>query len=218
MSGKLYYNTVEPILRDVLLQLMQEKLFAPFRLIGGTSLSLQIGHRKSDDIDLFTDELYGSIEFDTIDKYFKSRYAYVHCDDISPVAFGKMYRIGNNKNDSVKVDLMYSTEKFIRPLVEIDGIRLAPIEEIVAMKVDIVQRGGRKKDFWDLHALMDKFTLDEMIDLHLQRYPFDHDDAAIRKGFSGFKRADQDADPICLRGEYWELIRMDLIQFAQSKK
>ncbi len=34
--------------------------FAPFRLVGGTSLSLRYGHRMSDDIDLFTDAEYGS--------------------------------------------------------------------------------------------------------------------------------------------------------------
>jgi hypothetical protein len=42
---------------------MSEEIFSPFRLAGGTALSLQIGHRKSIDIDLFTDQIYGSIDF-----------------------------------------------------------------------------------------------------------------------------------------------------------
>ena len=42
---------------------MHEKQFTPFRLVGGTSLSLQLGHRMSDDIDLFTDDPYDSFNF-----------------------------------------------------------------------------------------------------------------------------------------------------------
>jgi len=44
---------------------MSEELFVPFRLVGGTNLSLLYGHRKSDDIDLFTDADYGSLDFDS---------------------------------------------------------------------------------------------------------------------------------------------------------
>lgn len=69
MPDRLHWNTVKPILKEVLTKLMQEKLFDPFRLVGGTSLSLQLGHRMSDDIDLFTDEAYGSLDFTAIDKF-----------------------------------------------------------------------------------------------------------------------------------------------------
>ncbi len=47
MPDKLHWNTVTPLLRTVLDQLMGHTLFAPFRLVGGTSLSLQLGHRVS---------------------------------------------------------------------------------------------------------------------------------------------------------------------------
>ena len=57
MPDRLHWNTVKPILKEVLTVLMQSSFFDPFRLVGGTSLSLQIGHRMSDDIDLFTDTL-----------------------------------------------------------------------------------------------------------------------------------------------------------------
>jgi hypothetical protein len=42
---------------------MKQELFQPFRLVDGTSLSLQLGRRMSDDIDLFTDKTYGTINF-----------------------------------------------------------------------------------------------------------------------------------------------------------
>ena len=51
----LYYNTVTPLLKETLYILMKEDIFSPFRLVGGTNLSLRLGHRMSDDIDLFTE-------------------------------------------------------------------------------------------------------------------------------------------------------------------
>ena len=60
----MYFNTIEEQLKSALYLLMKEPLFAPFRLVGGTSLSLQLGHRRSIDIDLFTDAPYDTISFD----------------------------------------------------------------------------------------------------------------------------------------------------------
>lgn len=48
----LKFNTVKPILQHCLETLMSNEAFLPFRLVGGTSLSLRFGHRMSDDIDL----------------------------------------------------------------------------------------------------------------------------------------------------------------------
>lgn len=217
MASNLHYHTVTPLLRTVLQRLMHEELFAPFRLVGGTSLSLQIGHRMSDDIDLFTDQLYGSIDFGMIDQFLQSNFPYVTSKDITPVAFGKMYTVGDNRNSTVKLDLMYSTEPFIRDIVEIDRIRLASVEEIIAMKLDVLPRVGRKKDFWDLHALIDRFSLKEMVTLYCERYPYTHDEAAVRKGFIDFNAADNEPDPICKQGKYWELIKLDLLDFTNGK-
>ena len=60
---KLYWNTVSERLQNVLIDIINEPIFSPFRLVGGTSLSLQFGHRMSVDIDLFTDNEYDSIDF-----------------------------------------------------------------------------------------------------------------------------------------------------------
>lgn len=54
-SEKLHYNTVTPTLKKILHLLMDEPIFNPFRLVGGTNLSLRLGHRKSVDIDLVQD-------------------------------------------------------------------------------------------------------------------------------------------------------------------
>ena len=49
-------ETVSPSLLEVLEVLMAMNTIKDHRLVGGTALSLQIGHRISVDIDLFSDK------------------------------------------------------------------------------------------------------------------------------------------------------------------
>ncbi len=192
---------------------MEADAFKTFRLVGGTSLSLQIGHRISVDIDLFTDAAYDSIDFNAADKYLRSNFEYVDTSDYRPVGIGTAYYIGNSKDECIKLDIYY-TDSFIRPAIEIAEIRMATIEEIIAMKVDVISRSGRKKDFWDIHELSDDFSIDEMIALHKERYPYSHNEQEIRASFINFVNADDDFEPICLSGKYWELIKLDIVNWA----
>lgn len=111
-SSKLYYNTITPLLRAVLSILMAEPLFCPFRLVGGTNLSLRLGHRKSIDIDLFTDAQYDSLDFRSFENYLKCTFTYYwNTDPTSIVGLGRGYFIGRTKDECIKLDLMY-TDKF----------------------------------------------------------------------------------------------------------
>lgn len=204
----LYYSTVTELLRSTLLKLMAAKEFKDFRLVGGTALSLQLGHRVSVDIDLFSDCDYGSIDFEAIESYLIMNFPYIDYFSDIPTGMGKSYLIGVNKDNAVKLDVFYS-DKFIQPIYEFEGIRMATIPEILAMKLDVIQRIGRKKDFWDLHELLPLFILEDMLLLHEQRYPFSHDRKLILDNLTNFSLADEEFDPICLRGKYWEFIKED---------
>lgn len=207
----LHYNTVNGLLRECLLTLMRADAFGPFRLVGGTALSLQLGHRQSIDIDLFSDCEYGCIDFAAIEDFLSSAFAYTdRFSDLSP-AMGKSYIIGADRDQVVKLDVFY-TDDFIESPVVADGIRLASVAEIAAMKMDVVQRGGRKKDFWDIHELLERYSIAEMIDLHRKRYEYSHDKELIIRNLTDFSLADDDFDPICLRGKYWEFIKEDIIE------
>jgi predicted nucleotidyltransferase component of viral defense system len=208
----LHFNTVTPLLKTILEDLMQAEEFKAFRLVGGTALSLYYGHRMSVDIDLFSDADYGSLDFKAMDDYLKAHYFYVDSMDITPVGMGKSYYVGRNIEESVKLDLYY-TDAFIDELYEFNGIRLASRAEIAAMKLDVVQRTGRKKDFWDIDRLKDDFTINQMFELHEKRYPYTHDKELIKQKFTDFSSADEDFEPLCLRGRHWELIKLDMIEF-----
>ena len=193
---------------DSLVKLMGTNEFGDFRLVGGTSLSLQVGDRESVDLDLFTDSPYESNDFRVIDTYLDNEFAYV--DDIRDLfpGMGKSYLIGMDRNHAIKLAVFY-TDTFIAPVKIEDGIRMATIEEIIAMKLDVIQREGRKRDFWDLHELLPDYGIGNMLELHKQRYPYGHDRDLILRNLINFTRADDDFDPICLRGKHWEFIKED---------
>jgi len=188
---------------------MEAEEFKGFRLVGGTSLSLQLGHRESVDIDLFSDKPYGSIDFEKIDLYLDTHFSYV--DDIRELlpAMGKSYLVGTDRDNAIKLDVFH-TDNFITPARVEDGIRLASVEEIIAMKMDVVQRVARKKDFWDLHELLTLYGIGDMLKWHERRYPYGHNSKLILENFIKFDNANEDFDPICLKGKHWEFIKEDL--------
>ncbi|SHM98446.1 nucleotidyl transferase AbiEii/AbiGii toxin family protein [Flavobacterium xinjiangense] len=210
----LHFNTVTPLLKTILEDLMQAKEFESFRLVGGTALSLYYGHRMSVDIDLFSDADYGSLDFNAIDAYLRAHYFYVDSMDIAPIGMGKSYYVGSSSDESVKLDLYY-TDDFIDEVQVFDMLRLASRAEITAMKLDVVQRTGRKKDFWDIDRLKDDFTISEMFALHKKRYPYTHDRDLLREKFTDFTQADDDFEPLCLRGRHWEFIKLNMIEFIE---
>lgn len=186
-----------------------------FRLVGGTALSLFRGHRMSIDIDLFTDESYNSVDFKSIDTYLRKTFLYVDSIDYQEIGMGKSYYVGENPSDCIKLDLYY-TDKFIDNVVFIDNIRLASVEEIIAMKLDVIMRTGRKKDFWDINELEESYSIEQMTGLHEQRYPFSFDKKILKEKLIDFSGADEDFNPVCLRGKHWELIKLDMLDLSNK--
>lgn len=128
---------------------------------------------------------------------------------------GKSYFVGNNENDSVKLDLFY-TDPFVFPYVTEQDVRFSRMEEIAAMKLEVIANGGRKKDFWDIHELLNFYSLDEMIDFYQLRNPYGLSREELLVRLIDFSEAEDDFDPICLREKVWELIKLDLISQKQN--
>jgi len=208
---ELHYNTVSPLLLDILKQCMTTPILNSFRLVGGTALSLQRGHRISYDIDLFTAASYDSIDFEKIDHWCQKAFPYVETNDFLPIGMGKCYFIGKNETENIKLDLYY-TDSFFDNVQLTDGIRMATIHEIIAMKMDVILRNGRKKDFWDIHELLEDFSLEEMFDQHKKRYIYSHDRELLIQKIIDFRSADDDFEPNCRKGKHWELIKLDLLE------
>jgi len=208
-------ETVNDLLWNSLTKLMSLEYLSEFRLVGGTSLSLLIGHRVSVDIDMFTDNEYGSIDFKNILSNLKADFPYVDHNDWVNESMGNSCFIGNTSDDVVKLDLFY-TDAFVYPIIPVKQIRLSSLEEIVAMKLDVIGRGGRKKDFWDIHALLNHFDLKAMFDIYIKRYPYNFTKEELISQLTMFENADTDPDPNCLQRKYWELIKYDFEEEIQK--
>lgn len=210
---QLHYNTVNPLLKSILHDLMEAEEFASFRLVGGTSLSLQIGHRMSIDIDLFTDAEYNTVDFKAIDKFLKKKYEYVKLPNTDLIGFGCSYFVGNSPKHAIKLDVYY-TDNFIEEPLQIDGVRLATIPEILAMKMEVIGNSGRKKDFWDVHAFIDQYSFDKVVAFYKKRYPYNLTKEELTNGIKSFSNADDDLDPVCLQGKVWQLVKLDLLEWV----
>lgn len=210
-NNTLHYETVTPLLLGILRQLMREPLFDPFVLVGGTNLSLRLGHRKSDDIDLFTDAAYDSLDFGALESYLKKHFAYFEKPDKSGiVGFGQGYYIGSSSDSCVKLDLMY-TDSFFSPFDVIDGLRLASTEQIAAMKMHAIATGGRKKDWWDIYELLKIYNLERLLDYHEKWQPWTFSENEDIERLTDFSKSNKQANPISLNGTDWDEVKLRII-------
>lgn len=214
---KLHYQTVSPILIDYLHKLMAHPAFKDFYLVGGTSLALQRGHRLSIDIDLFTCIPYGQMNTAEIEAALIEMFPYT--DRIEELHNSQMVYslyIGDNKENCIKLDLCYD-DALIFPLIEVGGFRLASEKEIAAMKIQaITQKEQRRKDFWDIHELLESYTLSEMVEWGTQRYPWSVTKESVKDGIERLPQIKDFTEVICMKGKYWEFIVEDLLDEANT--
>ena len=153
-------RTIEPHTLELLRALMQEAALSELRLVGGTALALQYGHRSSVDLDLF-----GKIDVDGYElQSILSKYGVLKVENETKILH--QYYI-----DDIKVDVVNYPFEWISPIIEEDGIRLASPIDIAAMKVNAIEGRGTKKDFIDMYMLLQHYSLKEIIAFYQQKYP-----------------------------------------------
>ena len=153
-------RTIEPHTLELLRALMQEAALSELRLVGGTALALQYGHRSSVDLDLF-----GKIDVDGYElQSILSKYGVLKVENETKIIH--QYYI-----DNIKVDVVNYPFEWISPIIEEDGIRLASPIDIAAMKVNAIEGRGTKKDFIDMYMLLQHYSLKEIIAFYQQKYP-----------------------------------------------
>ncbi len=154
-------STIKGSTLELLKSLQAEPVLATTRLVGGTALSLQIGHRESDDLDLFSVELMDmmAVQLLLIDKY-----------GLTPSVIEENTLIGFI--NGVKIDVIHHPFPWLEGSLNEDGMRLASIADIAAMKMHaIINSGKRPKDFVDIAFLSTHFSYNQIKSLLLERYP-----------------------------------------------
>jgi len=176
----LHLSTINPSTLELLKELMSFDEFSGLRLVGGTALALQIGHRKSIDLDFF-----GKVNFDAI----QTGELFSRFNSVEVIQ--KSGNINIFEINGVKVDFVNYSYPWLQDTIVFDGIRLAMEKDIAAMKIAAITGRGRKKDFVDLYFLLDKFNLKAIIDYYNKKY-FDASTYLALKSLTYFDDADQD--------------------------
>lgn len=74
--------------------------------------------------------------------------------------------------DGIKVDLLAHKYPLVEDLEIIEGLRLASLKDIGAMKLNAIYNNGtRLKDFVDTYVLLGIFSLQDLVDATEKKYP-----------------------------------------------
>jgi predicted nucleotidyltransferase component of viral defense system len=193
----LHLNTINETMHQVLLSLLDKDYLKNFSLVGGTSLSLRYGHRKSIDIDLFSPNEFTPSSLDQIikidfpDYVYRGNNRYMLFCDIGPV----------------KTDIIYHPFALLSPVETIDNIRMFSIEDVAAMKLFAICKRGTKKDFYDVRELLRHFTAKKLTDFFVDKYG-EEKLIFLKKSVVYFEEADDSEQPEILTKDLkWEQVK-----------
>lgn len=202
----LSHKTIEPGTLELLKSLMLESEFSQLRLVGGTSLALQYGHRVSIDLDFF-----GKIQTD--DDTIKSiLHKYGTLKVIKESANIKVYILNN-----IKIDIVNYNYKWIDAPLSEEDIRLATPKDIAAMKVNAIAGRGSKKDFIDMYFLLQHYSLSDIISFYEEKYPESSVFRALMS-LTYFEDAEEQIMPKMFSETSWDTIKEHIIKTVSKYK
>jgi predicted nucleotidyltransferase component of viral defense system len=155
-----------------------------FALAGGTALALQMGHRQSVDLDIFSDT-----EFDTREIEIS----------LSANPLLNFELVNSNRRmlfsyiNHIKCDFVQEPARIIRPFVEQDNVKFFSTEDIAAMKMHTVCGRGKKKDFFDVYALVKVYGWHKMLEWFEEKYG-NSQLYFLWRSITYFEDAEEDAD------------------------
>ena len=173
---------------------------------GGTALSLQLGHRVSEDLDFFLIDKFDELAF------MRS----IQRSGLDTLVINQTSNHTQLMIQSSKVDLIQSrmplkfTLKAIHP--ETANLKMADAKDIGRMKIMAIGSRGSKKDFVDLYCLTREIIpLESLIAMAME------EDRGIRyskllflKGLVDFEEADLEGDVSMIWDKSWGEIKRSL--------
>lgn len=198
-------RSIEPHTLELLRKLSVNPLLSSARLVGGTSLALQYGHRQSIDLDFFS-----SNHLD-IDALIESLH---HLGELE--VLNRTKNILQTKVDGVLLDFVdYSCYDWIGGVIVEDGIVLASPVDIAAMKINAVIGRGTRKDFIDLYVLLKHYSIHEIMSFYHKKYP-DYSEYQALKSLTYFEDAESYPMPVMLIDDDWDKMKETIIQAVKD--
>ncbi|MBC7655530.1 MAG: nucleotidyl transferase AbiEii/AbiGii toxin family protein [Oligoflexus sp.] len=159
---------------------------------------MQIGHRLSIDIDLFSLETFNTEK--TLE-YLENKYQFILNYKSKNSLKGEIRK--------VKVDLITHQYPLTDELIVFDSIRMAPLKEISAMKLNaIMVNGTRLKDFIDIAFLSNFLRLNDMLEAYEFKYST-RNPVMVTKSLTYFDDINYD-EPIILINEKYDWIKVEM--------
>ncbi|WP_044234370.1 nucleotidyl transferase AbiEii/AbiGii toxin family protein [Haliscomenobacter hydrossis] len=199
-------RTVEPGTLGLLKELMAMEPLQQFYLVGGTSLALQMGHRISIDLDLFTAEPF--------DKQALLDLLTAQFSEFMLESEGASMLITNI--NQIKVDFVKMGYPILFPPIEIEGVRMLDIRDIAPMKLKAIAQRGSKKDFYDIYFLLKEIALPEMLRLFSEKFQ-QQEIFHIIKSLTYFEDAEQYPNPnVFDKKTSWEMVKSRIFEVVQQ--
>jgi hypothetical protein len=203
---ELHWEVISPEMRQVMAGFSQSEIGGRFYLAGGTALALQLGHRKSFDLDFFSpSEDIPSIHQPLLDQL----------KPLNPIlteaAWGNLVFLALG----VRIGFYGYGYPIVGVFVLADQTRLASIEDIGLMKLDAMLGRASRKDFHDLYAICQHVPLRQLLDYAPQKYPHVRDfEAQVVRRLAYFDRAEREEPVPLLKPMPWEAVKQYFRQQA----
>jgi hypothetical protein len=203
----LHKETVDTTTLELLIQIQQKEYLKGFYLVGGTALALKIGHRKSIDIDLFS-----NFNFD----------AGRILDNLSADFPFKLFFSANNtikgSIDQVQVDIIAHRYPLVCEPLNIENILMLSVEDIVAMKLNAISTSGQRvKDFIDIYYLLEEYPVAEMISFYKKKYS-QYNEVNVLKSLTWFEDVDLSEWPVLLKAPklQWDTVKKRILKATNT--
>ena len=177
-----------------------------FYLSGGTALSLQIGHRESEDLDFFS-----TTSFDP--NLLQNKVSLLGKLSETELSAGTL----NTFVDNVKLQFLEYPYTLIKPTIRWNNITLSSIEDIACTKLQTIGMRGNKEDFLDLYFLLEKFSLSELFILLEQKYEnINYSKTHILKSLVYFEDAEFQPMPRMHADVSWPQVKDRLVKLSKQ--
>jgi len=185
------------MLWETLITMERASLLLPFYLGGGTGLALQLGHRRSHDLDFFTADFF---EPDSLLPQLKQ------LGSVSVVA--KSAETLHVEFRGAKVSFLRYAYPELLPALLFRGVRVADGREIACMKISAIAGRGAKRDFVDLYSASLRYGLPQLVQLFRKKYAETrYSELHVSKALMYFDDAEKDPPPDLLTPTSWEEVK-----------
>ena len=126
----------------------------PYILCGGTALAMQIGHRKSEDLDFMmwrkSKTEKPEVDWNSIEKEISEKIGKI--DNFNMLGFDQVEFLVKGVKFSFFVS--DSLSPVTTPIAYLGNIRLADVESIMAMKMEVMLRRMKFRDYYDIYCIL----------------------------------------------------------------